>query len=257
MRPANNTAHSSSLVAEVEIGPCCTPLCDDEEFLYFIQLQASRVRAALGHLELQAEQLRVSVQALTPGTDSFYRVVIWSGIGRGDDITPVELPVGGAVVEGNRGTYRRPDESEEWYMNGPLGVEQGFVVAQGPVGDSADLVLELTVEGALTPAMSADGTNDTSSVADIKVHGNVTKLGGKARKKGGTACQAPFLPHLFSPLSKRRHVGRRDQWARRFSCLPCSRSGDAHQCRDRTPRLEQHRAAGNCVGGGCQRWQTR
>ena len=43
--------------------------------------------------------------------------------------------------------------NEEWYVNGPRGIEQGFVIAAPPDGarDEA-LAIEVSVEGDLAPA---------------------------------------------------------------------------------------------------------
>ncbi len=67
-------------------------------------------------------------------------------------------------ADGNRVEYRRatPDgvEVTEWYVNGPLGVEQGFELERAPscrgAGGGAP-VIELTTAGGLTPEASAAG----------------------------------------------------------------------------------------------------
>ena len=58
------------------------------------------------------------------------------GYGYGHDI----LPLSGAqvAVEGNRVEYRYGEEVAltEWYLNGPLGLEQGFTLSGPPGGDT-------------------------------------------------------------------------------------------------------------------------
>jgi uncharacterized protein (DUF2345 family) len=61
----------------------------------------------------------------------------------------------------NRVEYRRR-ELTEWYVNGPLGVEQGITIHRRP-GHSGGLPLTIamTVEGGLSVAVDADGTGLT------------------------------------------------------------------------------------------------
>jgi len=84
----------------------------------------------------------------------------WSGLGRGASVAAVAGPSAAAGVTDNRGTYLRADGSEEWYVSGPLGVEQGFVLPAAPGGahDQA-LALEVSVDGDLSPALASDGSN--------------------------------------------------------------------------------------------------
>jgi hypothetical protein len=101
-----------------------------------------------------------------------------SGYGRGDKVWP--LPAAQVSPSENRIDYRRGGV-EEWYVNGPAGLKQGFLlpappevvadwsgtqplVAGGPLPGSGhtaapeELVyLELALTGNLSPAISADG----------------------------------------------------------------------------------------------------
>ena len=87
-------------------------------------------------------------------------------------------PVGAAelVVAGNRIDYRRGDPSTgsgpwltEWYVNDETGLEQCFSLA-GPPPDAgsqpAEIVLELAMQGNLTPALSGDGATIDLAAAD-------------------------------------------------------------------------------------------
>ena len=52
-------------------------------------------------------------------------------------------------------TYRRGAVSE-WYLNGPLGLEQGFDLAERPAG-AGEVVLTLAVSGEVTPQLAPSG----------------------------------------------------------------------------------------------------
>jgi hypothetical protein len=63
---------------------------------------------------------------------------------------------GALQAEANRLSYRRGG-MEEWYVNTPGGVEQGFTLAQAPKGGQAgDLVFDIAVSGSLAPRLSED-----------------------------------------------------------------------------------------------------
>ncbi len=103
------------------------------------------------------------------------------GYGRGADIR--RAPLTSLVAEGNRVEYRRGGSAEapllsEWYVNGPLGVEQGFTLAAPPPGagrGAGDLRVVLEVTGGLAPALSADGRDlrleDAAGTAVLSYHG--------------------------------------------------------------------------------------
>jgi MYXO-CTERM domain-containing protein len=82
----------------------------------------------------------------------------WTGLGRGSAIAAVTRPDRAAEVDGNHAVYRRADGSEEQYVNGPLGLEQTFVIATPPAGAAGEpLAIELTAAGGLAPALIAPG----------------------------------------------------------------------------------------------------
>jgi hypothetical protein len=72
------------------------------------------------------------------------------------------------VASGNRVEYSRQGPAGlpliEWYVNGPLGLEQGFTVARAPSDDrdrhdgESTLVFETTVTGGWTPILAADAS---------------------------------------------------------------------------------------------------
>ena len=69
------------------------------------------------------------------------------------------LPEARPVVSGNRVTYQRGDVTE-WYTNGPLGLEQGFTLAE-PQADGASVSLQLS--GSLTPHLSGQEIDFTAA----------------------------------------------------------------------------------------------
>lgn len=79
----------------------------------------------------------------------------WTGIGRASSATDVGAALGDVVVRGNEVHLQHRDGLEQWFVNGPLGIEQGFTVAERPDG-AGDLVLEVTVDGALPELAAAD-----------------------------------------------------------------------------------------------------
>jgi FG-GAP repeat protein len=88
--------------------------------------------------------------------DGAHVALRWSRHGRG---APAEaLPEGEATIDANRATIARSSGAADFYVNGPLGVEQGFVLAEPPAG-SGPLVLavEVTAEPARTIEAAGDG----------------------------------------------------------------------------------------------------
>lgn len=63
------------------------------------------------------------------------------------------------AADGNRIELRRGGRAPlvEWYVNGPLGIEQGFTVGEPPCEPSSTLEMETAIQGDLTPALEGDG----------------------------------------------------------------------------------------------------
>jgi FG-GAP repeat len=85
-----------------------------------------------------------------------------SAIGYGEDLQPVasgEMTTSGNRVEVRYGNAESSPEVTEWYLNGPLGLEQGFTLNRPPAGkkQSGSLVLMLTLSGDLTAVPNGDG----------------------------------------------------------------------------------------------------
>ncbi len=78
-----------------------------------------------------------------------------AAIGDGANLLPVAAAL--PTLNGTRVEYRRGNVTE-WYLNSPLGVEQGFTLATPPVGvRTGDLVLAVNVTGAVTADDGAGG----------------------------------------------------------------------------------------------------
>ncbi|MCW3069561.1 MAG: Cadherin-like beta sandwich domain protein, partial [Solirubrobacterales bacterium] len=77
------------------------------------------------------------------------------GIGYGTALRPVEAVT--PSVNGNRVTYAHQQLSE-WYLNGPLGLEQGFTVPRPPSGrPGGPLTLSLALAGMTRASLSPGG----------------------------------------------------------------------------------------------------
>ena len=75
--------------------------------------------------------------------------------GYGNDLRPVDPAPPQAT--GNRVEYRRGSLTE-WYVNGPLGLEQGFTIAQPPGGRRGrPLTVALALSGDFTPHLRRNG----------------------------------------------------------------------------------------------------
>lgn len=70
------------------------------------------------------------------------------GFGRSDAVRAVRRV--GPMARANRVTYPR-GVLREWYVNGPLGLEQGFDVARRPTAGAGGLVFALSLSGDLRP----------------------------------------------------------------------------------------------------------
>jgi len=82
-----------------------------------------------------------------------------TSVGRASDMHAVAKVTTGPEVDHTQAKYRRGDGIEETYLNGPLGVEQGFVIARAPERITAEpLSLEVQVEGSLHAEDSGRGT---------------------------------------------------------------------------------------------------
>jgi FG-GAP repeat protein len=96
-----------------------------------------------------------------------------SAIGYGENLQPVAsgvLTTSGNRVEFRYGNAESFPEVTEWYLNGPLGLEQGFTLNRPPAGkkQSGHLVLALTLSGDLTAVPNDDGREVRFQTAQSK-----------------------------------------------------------------------------------------
>ena len=75
------------------------------------------------------------------------------------------LPEGMPQAVGNMVMYRRAGVSE-WYVNGPMGMQQGFTVAERPQRGAGPLRVVLALEGAHAGGLDADGRGVMLTGAD-------------------------------------------------------------------------------------------
>lgn len=93
-------------------------------------------------------------------------------VGYGDSLQAVRAVQPRGVA--NRATYAHGVVSE-WYVNGPLGLEQGFTVAQAPAQPVAGpLTLAISLSGDTHAALAAGG----QSVTFDGLHGGALRYGG-------------------------------------------------------------------------------
>jgi hypothetical protein len=93
----------------------------------------------------QQMRLRFSPNGVTLSSGATHLALALAGVGRGDTLAPVR-PAAPLAVS-NRVSYAH-GALREWYVNGPLGLEQGFDLARRPAG-----------RGALTLAVALSGTS--------------------------------------------------------------------------------------------------
>jgi trimeric autotransporter adhesin len=87
--------------------------------------------------------------------------LVFVAYGHGDALEPVGKSQ--PTAENNRVTYRHGAVTE-WYVNGPLGLEQGFTINQSPAdAASQPLTISLAVGGDVRTTINPDGTSATFS----------------------------------------------------------------------------------------------
>jgi hypothetical protein len=94
------------------------------------------------------------------------------GVGYGSSLE--ELGEIAPRVQSNRVVYARGGLSE-WYANGPLGLEQGFMIAHAPAGAATGpLTLSIALSGNVHPSLAADGR----SISFSEAGGALLRYGG-------------------------------------------------------------------------------
>lgn len=115
-----------------------------------------------GQLAADFAQSGVVVRAGAPGRTGWG--LAFEGYGRGRWTDSVSSAAAAPQADANRVEYRRGDLTE-WYVNGPLGIEQGFTLAKPPsrtgrlVGQP--LTIALALSGDLTASLDSTGAGLT------------------------------------------------------------------------------------------------
>ena len=109
------------------------------------------------------------------------------GMGRGAVVDRVPRVV--PMARSNRVAYLRGRGLEEWYVNGPMGLEQGFTVGRRPSGHGAGLVLALSVVGNLRPRVVGRGVVASGSGARLRL------VGLRATDARGRVLHSSFSVH--------------------------------------------------------------
>ncbi|RQW02949.1 hypothetical protein EH222_12950, partial [candidate division KSB1 bacterium] len=125
---------------------------------YQVEVQPNGIRAAT---PAQDYATFFDAEGITLATGQSRLTVQLTAVGYGERLTAVDpaLPTG----QNNRIEYRRGNVTE-WYVNGPLGLQQGFTLAQRPEPDfsmfaaltNEPLTLVLTISAGWHAIVSAD-----------------------------------------------------------------------------------------------------
>ena len=118
------------------------------------------VRSHPGGVQLRNPRHRVSADFSAAGVEFALAASRWSvtvrGHGYGDRLQSADRS-SPTTAAANRVEYRRGIVTE-WYVNGPLGIEQGFTFAEPPGRSSGEpLTVALAIEGNLTPSVGGGG----------------------------------------------------------------------------------------------------
>ncbi len=114
--------------------------------------------------------------AVSAGADSWSLTV--AGVGYGADATPLGAGTAVASATANRVEYDYGAVSQ-WFVNGPLGLQQGFTLNQRPAGAAAGdpLSIDLALGGSLTATADPSGTSLSLTRVDgsrAMVYGGLT-----------------------------------------------------------------------------------
>ncbi len=95
-----------------------------------------------------------------------------AAIGSGDALVPVSTVL--PTVQNGRVEYQR-GAITEWYVNSPLGVEQGVTLAARPAdAGTGEVTLVIALDGAVTPTMDEGGVTLTSASGSRLRYGQMT-----------------------------------------------------------------------------------
>ena len=141
--PAPTAAHALASLPILARGPISSALGNDEP--------AYRVRGLRAVNPMQRVRARFSPQGITVLAGKGRMSVALSSYGYGKMLRAL-APVA-PRASSNRVSYSH-GSLEEWFANGPLGIEQGFELARRPSAASGPLTLALALAGNLRPRLA-------------------------------------------------------------------------------------------------------
>ncbi len=160
--------------------------------------------------------------------------------GRGTSFNTVPDP--SITATGSRVEYQYPEGITEWYVNGPLGLQQGFTFESNPSpSDEGPLVVGLTVSGDVTVEVNKYGTSavlsNQESLSSLRYGGlyaydaNGAELGARLQATANGLSimvddEGAEYPITIDPFLEKAHViGYADDPRREFG-ISVSVSGD-------------------------------
>jgi hypothetical protein len=113
------------------------------------------------HAESRGLSSDFTAQGVEISRDDAHVRLSLDAYGHGSDLGKVTSAAATRVGE-NRVEYRHPGIAE-WYVNGPLGLEQGFTIQQAQKTSSGRLTVALALTGNMTAKVDDDGKSATLS----------------------------------------------------------------------------------------------
>ncbi len=175
-------ANKQQHVAETTTQQASAPMPEDLRAAHIasVQREAPEAYAALSlgdwvRLHNPAQRFVSTIDArglaLSPDDGDWHLEIRTRAVGCESNMIPLAEAVPKAM--GNRVDLHR-EGSSEWYLNGPLGVEQGFVIAEAPACAGPKRIA-LAIEGSLTAALDdSDGDGRGEAVRFVDAHGQAT-----------------------------------------------------------------------------------
>jgi hypothetical protein len=103
---------------------------------------------------LSLDGVRITPDGGARGADPSWSLGLrLTAVRRGDRIRELEPARGSLAAEKNRARFEHQGGISEWYIAGPLGIEQGFELAHRPLEGAEELVLAVAVQGELVPEL--------------------------------------------------------------------------------------------------------
>jgi hypothetical protein len=190
--------------------------------------QSSGVRAENAGHKLAADFTSTGV--VIHNGSSRWRLSLRS-YGYGNALKPIQSAI--PQANSNRVEYERGSLTE-WYVNGPLGLEQGFTIHRPPTrstpsaSSDQSLTVELTLSGDLFPSVNPDGTGLT--LTDQQGKAKLRYTGLSATDAGGTSLRTWLEVRGEQLLIKVNDAGARypvviDPWMQRAKLTASDSTG--------------------------------